>query len=343
MKTHVITADPERYEESCLSGAADLLKAGELVAFPTETVYGLGADGTNDTAVKKIFEAKGRPQNNPLILHFSNVSECSEFAECDDRFYALADAFMPGPLTVVLPSKGICAPSVTAGLDSVAVRVPVHPVARSLIKACGKPIAAPSANLSGRPSPTTADHVIKDLDGKVGIIIDGGACTVGLESTIVKLDKDKATLLRPGGITLEMLRAVLGEVAVAPEVLSPPEPGAVPLSPGMLLKHYSPKAPLYLVRSEKHEKRAEFFRESALCGENAVICFEGDAPASKNVFYLGTREDEAEHARRLFDLLRLADEGGAKRIYAPMPSGDGIGLALQNRMLRAAAFRIKDI
>ncbi len=343
MKTKFIKADPETFKSECLAAPAEIIRRGGLVAFPTETVYGLGADGTNDYAVKKIFEAKGRPQNNPLILHFAKTEECAEYAECDERFYALADAFMPGPLTVVLPSKGKCAPSVTAGLDSVAVRVPMHPVARELIMLSGTPIAAPSANLSGRPSPTLAEHVTADLNGKAEAIIDGGSCSVGLESTIVKLDANGATLLRPGGITLEMLTSVLGYVNVAPEVLAPPEPGAVPLSPGMLLKHYAPKAPLYLVRSVSEEKLINFFTDASLNTDNAVICFDGFAPKKSNVYFIGARDDESEHARRLFELLRLADNNGAKRIYAPMPKREGMGLALQNRMLRAAAFRIKDL
>ncbi len=343
MKTQFIKADPETFDTECLEVTAKIIRNGGLVAFPTETVYGLGADGTNDSAVKKIFEAKGRPQNNPLILHFSATADCGEYAECDERFFALADAFMPGPLTVVLPSKGKCAPSVTAGLDSVAVRVPIHPVARELIRLSERPIAAPSANLSGRPSPTSAEHVITDLDGKADAIIDGGSCSVGLESTIIKLDSNGATLLRPGGITLEMLKSILGNVNVAPEVLAPPEPGAVPLSPGMLLKHYAPKAPLYLVRSNSDKKLAAFFTDASKDGDNAVICYDGFAPLGSNVYYIGARGDENEHARRLFDLLRLADANGAKRIYAPMPNREGMGLALQNRMLRAAAFRIKDL
>ncbi|MBQ7011625.1 MAG: threonylcarbamoyl-AMP synthase [Clostridia bacterium] len=343
MTTKFISADPERFAESDLSDAAKAIRDGGLVAFPTETVYGLGASGINDRAVKRIFEAKGRPSNNPLILHFASVGDCNEYAVCDDRFLALADAFMPGPLTVVLPSRGNCAPSVTAGLSTVAVRVPMHPVARSLIKAAGVPIAAPSANLSGKPSPTTCDHVKNDLNGKVEFVIDGGACTVGLESTIVKLDPTGATLLRPGGITLEMLKSVLGEVDVAPEVLAPPAPGAVPESPGMLLKHYSPNAPLYLVRSDDHARLTSFFHEASMQPDNAIICFNGDVNPKNNVYYLGDRDDEFEHARRLFDLLRVADKPGIRRIYAPMPRREGIGLALQNRMLRAAAFRIKDI
>jgi len=344
LTTKIIKADPECYSEGILEEAAKEIRNGGLVAFPTETVYGLGADGTDEAAVKRIFEAKGRPSNNPLILHFAQVEDCEEYAECDERFHALADAFMPGPITVVLPSRGKCAPAVTAGLATVAVRVPVHPVARSLIRLTGKPIAAPSANLSGKPSPTTCEHVITDLEGRVGYIIDGGSCSVGLESTIVKFDAAGATLLRPGGITLEMLNSVLGDVKVAPEVLAPPAPGAVPESPGMLLKHYSPDAPLYLVRSDSEERMKKFFSEAAENKENAVICFNGYADAKNdNVYYLGDRRETAEHARKLFELLRVADRSGAKRIYAPMPERSGLGLALQNRMLRAAAFKIKDI
>ncbi|MGN1472463.1 MAG: L-threonylcarbamoyladenylate synthase [Eubacteriales bacterium] len=343
MKTEYLTVDPENFSLSVFTDAAERIRAGELVAFPTETVYGLGASGCNGAAVKKIYAAKGRPSNNPLILHFPDIEQIDGFAVTDRRFQLLADAFLPGPLTVVLPSRGICAPEVTAGLPTVAVRVPVHPVARAFLRACGVPVAAPSANLSGKPSPTTAEHVRKDMDGRIPLVIDGGPCSVGLESTIVKLGDDGAVLLRPGGVTLEMLRSVLGDVRVADAVLSPPAPGAVPESPGMLLKHYAPDAPLYLVRSSDSRRVTDFLCEKAEDPKNSVLLYDGEHIPAENVYFLGARGDEGELAHRLFDLLRAADRPEAERIYAPMPDRAGIGLALQNRMLRAAAFRIKDL
>ena len=343
MKTEIIVCDPENFCESELIYAADSIKCGGIVAFPTETVYGLGGSGLCEDAVAKIYRAKGRPSNNPLILHFSDVAGIDEYAVCSESFYDLASAFMPGPLTVVLPSKKRCAAAVTAGLDTVAVRVPIHPVARALIRLSGVPIAAPSANISGRPSPTGFSHVYYDLNGKVDAIIDGGECSVGLESTIVKLDKDGATLLRPGAITIEMLREVLGKVDIAPEVLAEPKKDAVPLSPGMLFKHYAPNAPLFLIRCADKDKLAEYMSGLAKNKENAIIAYNGDVESGNNVFYIGYRDDKRTQAKNLFSLLRKADGIDPKRIYAPMPDCDGIGLALVNRMLRAAAFKIKDI
>ncbi len=344
MKTEFLKIDPEDFSEEALDLPARLIAGGKLVAFPTETVYGLGASALDDAAVKRIYEAKGRPSFNPLIIHIASPGEADRYAVTDGRYRALAEAFMPGPLTVVMPYRGGVAPSVTAGLSTIAVRCPVHPVARALIRRAGVPIAAPSANLSGKPSTTTADHVLHDLGGKIPCIIDGGPASVGLESTIVKLSPDgENLLLRPGGITLEMLRGVLGEVAVSDAVLHPPAPGARPESPGMLLKHYAPDAPLYLVRSDKREKVDLFLKKAAQDRENAVLCFAGSVPPAPNVYYLGNAEKEEEEAKNLFALLRLSDRDGIRRIYAPLPDAAGIGLALQNRMLRAAAFRIKEI
>jgi len=343
LNTEFLKIDPENFDDSSLYKASEIIRNGGLVAFPTETVYGLGASGVDDVAVKNIYVAKGRPSLNPLILHFASPEDCEMFAECDKRFFALAEAFMPGPLTVVLPSKNKCAPSVTAGLATVAVRVPIHPVARRLIELAKVPVAAPSANLSGKPSPTNADHVVRDLNGRVDMIIDGGPCSVGLESTIVKLSNNGAVLLRPGGITLEMLHEIVPNVSVAPEVLLPPAPGSRPESPGMLLKHYAPDAPLYLIRSESSHKVNVFLSDAAKNRDNAVVCFAGTVEPSDNVYVIGDQGDYEAYAKRLFDVLRIADRADVKRIYAPMPSEKGIGLALQNRLLRAAAFRIKDI
>ena len=335
--------DPERFDESALELPARLIAGGELVAFPTETVYGLGASALDGDAVKEIYRAKGRPSFNPIIIHIASPDEADRYAVTDGRYRALSEAFMPGPLTVVMPDRGSVATEVTAGLGTIAVRCPVHPVARALIRLSGVPIAAPSANRSGKPSTTTAEHVLHDLGGRIPCIIDGGPSSVGLESTIVKLCPDGTNvLLRPGGITLEMLRETLGTVAVSDAVLHPPAPGSRPESPGMLLRHYAPDAPLYLIHSDRPDAVSRFLREAAADPENAVLCYTGTVPPGPNVYELGEASGP-EDAKNLFSLLRLADRGEIKRIYAPLPEADGIGLALQNRMLRAAAFRIKEI
>lgn len=342
MKTAFLKVDPERFDDGELELPARLIAGGELVAFPTETVYGLGASALNGEAVKEIYCAKGRPSFNPLIIHISSPDEADRYAVTDDRYRALSEAFMPGPLTVVMPDRGKVAPEVTAGLGTIAVRCPVHPVARALIRLSGVPIAAPSANRSGKPSTTTAEHVLHDLGGRIPCVIDGGPSSVGLESTIVKLCPDGTNvLLRPGGITLEMLRETLGTVSVSDAVLHPPAPGSQPESPGMLLRHYAPDAPLYLIRSDRPDAVVRFLREAAADPENAVLSYAGTVPPAPNVYELGN--GGPEEAKNLFSLLRLADRKEIKRIYAPLPESDGIGLALQNRMLRAAAFRIKEI
>ena len=219
MVTEYVKLDPECFDSSELERAADIIRAGGLVAFPTETVYGLGADAENPSAAEKIYAAKGRPSNNPLIVHIAKAEDAERYVYTDSRYYKIADAFMPGPVTVIMPTKHKVADSVSAGLDTLAVRCPSHPVARALIELSGKPIAAPSANTSGRPSPTSAEHVRADLDTRIDMIIDGGECEVGLESTIIKLAQDKVILLRPGKITYEMLTELLGEVEIAKGVL----------------------------------------------------------------------------------------------------------------------------
>lgn len=342
-KTKIIKVRPDNFTPDELYEAGEIIKRGGLVAFPTETVYGLGANALLDTAVKKIYEAKGRPGNNPLIAHISRPEEASLYCETDDRYNMLAKAFMPGPLTVIMKSRGVAAPAVSAGLGTLAVRCPENPIARALIEKSGVPVAAPSANLSGRPSPTTAERVIEDLDGRVDMIIDGGECTVGLESTIVLLDTDKAVLLRPGFITYEELSAVLGSVVISDAVTGKLKEGERPLSPGMMYRHYAPAAPLYLVRSGNSKKRCAFMRERIEKNENTVIlCYEGELEGER-VISLGKTNDPAEQAHRLFEALRRADELKAGEIYAPYPDKEGIGLALLNRMLRASAYNVIDI
>ena len=241
MRTLCLPAD-----KASIAQAAQLLRAGEIVGFPTETVYGLGANALSDPAVRKIFAAKERPADNPLIVHIAALADMEPLCHINDMARRLAAAFWPGPLTMILPKKDIVPAVVTAGLDSVAIRMPSHPVARALIEACGLPIAAPSGNRSGRPSPTLAAHMLEDMDGRVPLILDGGACDVGVESTVVALTGDIATVLRPGGITPDMLAGVLGQVQVADSVMRPLREGEAAPSPGMKHKHYAPRARMTL-------------------------------------------------------------------------------------------------
>ena len=345
MKTRYLSLDKDNFSHQELVDAAHIIRAGGLVAFPTETVYGLGADALNPDAAKKIYNAKGRPSNNPLIVHIATPSDAERYVITDDRYYKIADAFMPGPITVIMPSKNVVSDCVCAGLDTLALRCPSHPVARALIEASDRPIAAPSANTSGRPSPTSAKHVEHDLDGRVDMIIDGGECDVGLESTIVKLDEDKVTLLRPGGVTYEMLCELLGDVEIAHGVLEKPEADAKVESPGMLISHYAPQAPFFLVKGDDSAV-SEFLYEKAAVDGVFVIASEdflGDLNNTDKIISLGDRTDDSLAAHRLFSALREADELGASEIYAKYPDTEGIGLALLNRMLRAAAFRVIEL
>ena len=323
--------------------AAELLKRGELVVMPTETVYGLAADARNEAAVAAIFTAKGRPQDNPLIVHISDLSELQALVKSvPEAAKKLAAAYWPGPLTMILPRSSSIPAVVSAGLDTVAVRFPSHPVAQALIRESGCPLAAPSANLSGSPSPTTAAHVAADLNGRVSAIVDGGACQVGLESTVVSLVGDKPRLLRPGGITLAQLQAVLGDVEVDDAVTHKLKEGAVVASPGMKYKHYAPKADVILVKGSAKQVAAYVneHRAKGVC----ALCFSGEESAFKvPVMAYGDRHDPQTQARRLFYCLRRADELGAKTLSTACPSEDGVGLAVYNRLLRAAAFEVIDL
>ena len=341
MVTEYVKLDPECFDPSELERAADIIRAGGLVAFPTETVYGLGADAENPSAAEKIYAAKGRPSNNPLIVHIAKAEDAERYVYTDSRYYKIADAFMPGPVTVIMPTKHKVADSVSAGLDTLAVRCPSHPVARALIELSDKPIAAPSANTSGRPSPTSAEHVRADLDTRIDMIIDGGECEVGLESTIIKLAQDKVILLRPGKITYEMLTELLGEVEIAKGVLDIPEPESKVESPGMLISHYAPKAPLYLVKGDS--SKVDGYLSQKLCEEGVFVLSEDGALTGERVLSLGSPDNRDEAAKRLFWALREADARGACEIYAKYPDKSGIGLALLNRMLRASAFKIIEI
>ncbi|MCH5352315.1 MAG: threonylcarbamoyl-AMP synthase [Acutalibacter sp.] len=325
--------------------AGEILRHGGLVAIPTETVYGLAANALDSTAVKKIFAAKGRPADNPLIVHVAEFSQIVPLVqEVPEAAKKLAEAFWPGPLTIILPKSELIPPETSGGLFTVAVRCPAHPVARAVIQAAGVPLAAPSANPSGRPSPTAFAHVKQDLTGKVDALLDGGDCRVGVESTVITLAAGKPRILRPGGVTPEELRTVLGEVEIDSAVLKSLEQGRVASSPGMKYKHYAPKADLTLVDASP-EEYSNYVNQK--CGSESglkscyALCFEEDTPLL-TIPYLsfGSRYDSAEQAQRLFSSLYRLDALGVKKIYAHMPRKQGVGLAVYNRLIRAAGFSV---
>ena len=344
MKTEHIKITDTVAQEHDLCRAASILRAGGLVVFPTETVYGLGGNATRDEAAKKIYAAKGRPSDNPLIIHIANPADAEAYAVTNELYYQLAKAFMPGPLTVILPRRETIPSSTTGGLDSVAVRCPSHPVAHKLIELCGFPIAAPSANLSGKPSPTSASHVAQDMDGRVDMIIDGGESEIGLESTIVKIDGDGLILLRPGGITCDALSLVCEKVTIADAVLHQLAENERPLSPGMKYRHYAPTAPLVLL-SGKDEDVLAYCKNEAEMHKCAFLCYneECDSLSGNTLFPIGNKNDLATQAHKLFAALRQADGTDAEIIYAHLPPQQGIGLALYNRLIRAAAHTIKEV
>lgn len=329
--------------EEALRDAARLIRAGEVVGFPTETVYGLGADATNADAIDKIFKAKGRPGDNPLIVHISELSQISGIirGEMPESARRLAEAYWPGPLTMIFEKGPNIPPRVTAGLDSVAVRFPSHPVARALIAASGVPIAAPSANLSGKPSPTLAKHVMRDMDGRIPMIIDGGACEVGLESTVVDARTLPVRVLRPGGITPKMIADVLGEAEVDGSVLRPLREGETVRSPGMKYKHYAPDGSMVVVKGNAaavaREIRALY---DATPGSKRILALEGHLPLYGDRAAVSLGADAKDMANRLFDALRKMDEEGVSAIFSEAVEADGIGLAVMNRLGRAAAFHI---
>ena len=326
--------------------ASEILRRGGLVAFPTETVYGLGANALNENAVSSIFAAKGRPQDNPLIVHVGAADEISKYAFTENnRFFEILKDEMPAPLTVILPKRDIIPAIVSGGLDSVGMRVPLSAAARKFIGLCGVPVAAPSANLSGKPSPTRAEHVIEDLYGRADVIIDGGECLVGVESTVVSLCGDVPTILRPGGFTREMLERLLGRVDVSDAVLNGLSEGQAAASPGMKYKHYAPKTKVILVKGSP-ENAMCILRLKAQTERCAILCFDGEADGipSGQVISIGSRAHLESYASRLFDALRKTDEiPDIDAVYAAMPENtDGISLAIYNRMLRAAAFKVID-
>ncbi len=345
MNTEIIRITNTSADEEALERAGRIIKDGGLVVFPTETVYGLGGDATISTVAQKIYAAKGRPSDNPLIVHIEHPEDAEQYAFTDERYYKLAKAFMPGPLTIIMPKKDIIPKEVTGGLDTVAVRCPSHPVASRLISHSKTAIAAPSANLSGKPSPTRASHVIDDLMGQVDMIIDGGSCEIGLESTIVKLDEGAVILLRPGAITYDALCCVCDNVKISHAVSEQLAANEQPLSPGMKYKHYAPSAPFVLLEGNK-EKLLEFLLSEQKSKTCCILAYTEDIPflmKSEYVIDIGNEQDYITQARNLFAALRKADETPAEIIYAHVPNKSGMGLALYNRMIRAAAHTIKTL
>ena len=321
--------------------AADIIKKGGLVAIPTETVYGLGANGLDEAAVARIFEAKGRPQDNPLILHICGPEQIQQFCHhIPQKAYDLARRFWPGPLTMVLPARDTVPKRTTGGLSTVAVRCPDSDITREIIRLAGVPLAAPSANLSGKPSTTTAQHVLHDHNGRIELIVDAGSCRVGLESTIVDLTEERPRLLRPGGITPEQLREVLGDLVVDKAVTAQIDKDAVVKAPGMKYRHYAPSEPVVIV-SGSREKAAAYIRRHFAPGDR-VLCFEEELPLYEGCDPLsyGLESDVETLSAGLFAALRELDDPGIHQVYARCPEGDGIAYAVQNRLKKAAAFHI---
>ena len=334
MKTELLT-------EQDVPRAAEILQKGGLVGIPTETVYGLGANGFDPETVAHIFQAKGRPQDNPLILHIPEpgwLERCCQ--DIPAAAWTLAERFWPGPMTMILPRKPLVPDVVTAGLDTVGMRCPAHPLCRAIIAAADVPIAAPSGNTSGRPSPTTAGHMLEDMDGKIDAIVDGGPCAVGVESTIIDLTCTPPRLLRPGGVTLEQLRDALGEVEVDPAVTRLMGAGERPRAPGMKYRHYAPKAPVTVITGAPEKSAQEILRRVG--PTSGIICFEefADLFREQEVHTLGPVGDKLVQAQRVFDALRTFDTSDVTEIFAQCPDNRGLGLAIGNRLKKAAGFHV---
>lgn len=343
MTTRVFSISSEEPNAGLLSEAADILRKGGLVGIPTETVYGLAANALDSEACLKIYKAKGRPADNPLIVHVDSLNMARSLTTCfPAQAEALAEAFWPGPLTMILP-KAPCVPdTVTCSMPTVALRFPSHPVARALISACGFPLAAPSANRSGTPSPTTAAHVLHDFEGMIDGIIACGQSAVGVESTVITLCTPHPLLLRPGFVTLEELRQVAPEVQVDPAVFVGVKESEQVSSPGLKYKHYAPKARVTILKGDS--KAYIRFLAAHLEERPVALCFEEELPSLPvpGVAY-GSKADPASQAKALFSALRRLDEMGALRVYAHSPREDGVGMAVYNRLLRAAAFDVREL
>lgn len=336
-------------DKDAIMQAAEVIKKGGTVVFPTETVYGLGANALDKDACKKIFEAKGRPQDNPLIVHVADFDISKYVMRVPEKARLLMDAFWPGPLTIIMEKSSLIPDEVTAGLKSVGIRMPINKVARTLIQYAGLPIAAPSANISGKPSPTTVEHCIEDLKGKVDMIIGKDKCDVGLESTVVDATGDEVVILRPGFITEDMLRDVVGKVSIDPAIMKKPDKNLKPKAPGMKYRHYAPKAPMRVVRGEEekvinyiNEKIDELKKDGLKVGVMAV-----DETIEKYrteyAIALGSKKNPGIIAANLFDCLREFDKIDVDYIYSEGFCEDGLGLAIMNRLKKAAGYNIVNI
>lgn len=347
MNTKFYEIDVNNIDVEKLQEAGDLIAAGELVAFPTETVYGLGGDALHPEAAKKIYAAKGRPSDNPLIVHIAEVSDLDRVAKVvPEQAKKLADAFWPGPLTMVVWKNENVPYATTGGLDTVAVRMPNHPVALELIRRSGKLIAAPSANTSGRPSPTEGSHVMEDLDGRIAMVLDSGLVGIGIESTIIDLTEDVPMVLRPGYITPEMLSEVLGEEVIIDPGIIAADDTTKPKAPGMKYKHYAPKADMVIVDGEKENVVAEITRgilsakekglkAAVIATEETKSLYEADV-----VLSIGTREEEDSIARHMYKILRDCDKLDVDVIYSESFKTPRIGQAIMNRLLKAAGHQV---
>lgn len=347
MKTEIIKLDVNKPDWVRLDYAAEVLGNGGLVAFPTETVYGLGANALDEKAVSGIFKAKGRPSDNPLIVHISAVNELDKLVSgISKRGCMLMEEFWPGPLTLVMPKSDAVHGIVTAGLNTVAVRMPSHPIALALIKKAGIPVAAPSANSSGRPSPTCAEHVIDDLSGKVDVIIDGGRVEVGLESTVLDIISEPPVILRPGGVTLEQLRQLLGAVGTDPSLLTGVAGNVIPRSPGMKYRHYAPRARVIVIEGHLDKVVEEIIRLSVKYEEEGVRTgiLATDETRERyrtgEIVSLGSRNNPGTIASNLFHSLRYFDDRDTEVILAEAVEGEGMGLAIMNRLNKASGYNI---
>lgn len=350
MNTIISTITHTDEDEKIYQEAAGILKTKGLVAFPTETVYGLGADALDSEASGKIYAAKGRPSDNPLIVHIADMEDLYRLARLvNDNALKLAKAFWPGPLTMILKKTEVVPSSITGGLDTVAIRMPSHPVARRLIQTSGVYIAAPSANTSGKPSPTRAKHVIHDMDGRIDMIIADDTVDIGVESTIVDVSGDVPTILRPGFITFEQIKDVLGYVEADPAIMESVADGVVPKAPGMKYKHYAPDAAITIVKGDTDNVIStidKLVREAEEAGKKAAVMASSetaDRYAAKTVVNIGSRSDGAEAARNLFAVLRQFDESGTDVVYSECFPTDNVGWAVMNRLVKAAGHTIIEV
>lgn len=349
METKIVKINENHIDEAVMAEAGSIIRSGGLVAFPTETVYGLGGDGLNREASRKIYAAKGRPSDNPLIIHICRLEDLALLTPAvPEEMERLAEAFWPGPLTVILPKSERVPYETTGGLETVAVRMPSHPAALAFIEAAGGFVAAPSANTSGRPSPTLAEHVAEDLGGRIEMILDGGAVGIGLESTIVDLSEGSPMILRPGYITRDMLEKVLGEVGMDSTLLDT-DSGQPPRAPGMKYKHYAPRGELTIVSGERQraaDKINELAGQAVMAGQLAgIIATEENREKYHTgiVKCAGKRRDEEAIARRLYAILREFDAQGVTVIYSESFEGGEMGQAIMNRLLKAAGHKIIEV